>query len=91
MLSCQDISERSSQYLDGELSPRQKLAFRFHLLLCRACGHYVDQLQTTRSALSIVVGPEIPADLLKKLQQARTSHPPDSAASGDLASGPSDG
>ena len=44
MLSCSDIAKQASDYLDGHLSVRQRLAFAVHLLLCGKCKEFLRQL-----------------------------------------------
>jgi hypothetical protein len=83
MLSCKDISELSSEFLDGQLTTRQRLAFRLHVMLCKACGNYMTQLHTTRAAVTNIVGPEIPPHLLARLQKARKEHAAPEATAND--------
>lgn len=44
MLSCKNINEKASQYIDGELTIRLRLAVGSHLLMCVHCRRYVRQL-----------------------------------------------
>ncbi len=44
MLSCKDINQKASQYIDSELSFSQRLAIGFHLLMCVHCRRYMRQL-----------------------------------------------
>ena len=44
MLSCKDINQYTDKYIDGELSIKQRLLVRFHLLMCVHCRKYVRQL-----------------------------------------------
>ena len=45
MLTCKDIAKQASDYVDGHLSARQRLAFAFHLLLCGQCREFLRQLR----------------------------------------------
>lgn len=47
MLTCREVTERASEYLDGNLSLKRRLTLRFHLMMCRHCRRYVDQLAQT--------------------------------------------
>lgn len=47
MLTCREVTERASEYLDGNLSLGRRLTFRFHLMMCRHCRRYVDLLAQT--------------------------------------------
>jgi anti-sigma factor RsiW len=47
VLTCREVTERASEYLDGDLPFGRRLAFRLHLMMCRHCRRYVDQLAGT--------------------------------------------
>ena len=44
MLSCKEITERASDFLDGTLPWPVRLQVRLHLMMCRFCREYVRQL-----------------------------------------------
>lgn len=50
MLTCRDVADELMRYLDGELDPIRRRAFRAHLIGCRACASY---LTTYRSAAAL--------------------------------------
>ena len=52
VLNCRDVSELVTEYAEGSLSPRRRLAVRVHLFLCSMCRAYLDQMQKTRNLLS---------------------------------------
>jgi anti-sigma factor RsiW len=57
-LKCRDFAELATAYLEGDLSPRARLAARIHLWLCVACQHYLEQIrQTVRFLRSAPVPP----------------------------------
>ena len=45
MLNCQQATEKASALLDGELTRSERWALRFHLMMCRNCRRYLDQLR----------------------------------------------
>ena len=45
MRSCKEIGELLSQGIDRELSFRERLGLKFHLLMCKTCSSYDKQLQ----------------------------------------------
>jgi predicted anti-sigma-YlaC factor YlaD len=45
--SCREITELASQYLDGELGLGTRVLVRMHLLACRHCRRFVEQLRRT--------------------------------------------
>ena len=72
MLSCKEVSHLISESLDRELSFRQRLQVRFHLLMCRLCScfrkqtlflrdaarHYMIAIEATEAATNTGLSPE---------------------------------
>jgi hypothetical protein len=58
VLSCRDVTELATRYMEGDLSLRARLAMRLHLTLCGMCRAYLDQLQKTVRLLN--TGPKPP-------------------------------
>lgn len=52
-VTCRDVSERASDYLDGEMPAGQRALFRLHLALCSACATFVKQIELVRAALPL--------------------------------------
>ena len=52
VLKCRDIADLSTDYTEGTLPPGRRIAVGFHLLLCRMCRTYLDQLAKTRHLLA---------------------------------------
>jgi hypothetical protein len=44
-LTCAELVELVTEYLDGALSPGDLERFEYHLSLCPGCVNYVDQLR----------------------------------------------
>ena len=51
MLSCKDASQIISQSLDRQLTMRERFALKCHLLICRYCKRFSQQIQAIRVAL----------------------------------------
>ena len=51
MLSCRELSETATDYLEGTLSLRQRASVKMHLLMCKHCRAYIDQLAKTVALL----------------------------------------
>lgn len=49
MLTCREVAEQASDYVDGRMTRRQALGFRLHLSLCKNCRRFIDQFRTTIS------------------------------------------
>lgn len=45
MLSCKNIAEQSSEFVDKKLKPKQKLAYFLHLLMCGNCRRYIQHFR----------------------------------------------
>ena len=48
MISCKELEDFILDYLDGNLSLRQRLSFRVHLALCRDCRGYLAAYKRAR-------------------------------------------
>ena len=52
MLSCHDLAHHhASDYIDGQLSWRDRFRVRLHLLICVHCRHFIHQLKLVRKVL----------------------------------------
>ena len=55
MLNCKQASQIISQSLDRPLTLRERLALKFHLIICKYCKRFSQQLQTLRVAMNTFV------------------------------------
>jgi anti-sigma factor RsiW len=46
-LSCQELTELVTDYLEGALSPAERARFEEHLAECGNCEIYLDQIRAT--------------------------------------------
>jgi anti-sigma factor RsiW len=46
-LSCQELVELVTDYLEGALAPSERERFEAHLAECPGCDLYVEQMRTT--------------------------------------------
>ncbi|WP_166359833.1 anti-sigma factor family protein [Pseudomonas akapageensis] len=51
MLTCKEQVERSSDYLDGQLSFRERLLVRHHLMFCPNCRRFIKQMRLMQATL----------------------------------------
>ena len=73
MLNCKELVAQSSDFLDGQLSLRHRLAVRTHLAMCVRCRRFIRQLKLTQAVLRQLpeaVVPELDA-LAARLAEAR--------------------
>jgi predicted anti-sigma-YlaC factor YlaD len=48
MLSCQEATRLMSQKLDRKLALVEVMNLRFHLMMCKGCRHFDDQMLSLR-------------------------------------------
>jgi hypothetical protein len=58
MLSCRDVTEIATEFTEGKLAFRRRMALQLHLAMCGGCRRFVDQLRTTAVLLRRVPAPE---------------------------------
>ncbi len=51
MLTCKQASQLLSQSLDRQLSARERFALRLHLLICKYCKRFGEQIKLLRTAI----------------------------------------
>lgn len=54
-ISCREVVELVTAYLDGALSPEDTRRMRAHLEVCEACTEYVEQLRATSRLVAVAV------------------------------------
>ena len=55
MLSCRQASQLISQSLDRPLMLRERFALKLHLLICKFCKRFSQQMQTLHGAIKTMV------------------------------------
>jgi len=58
MPSCREITEQASDYLDQNLPPWKRAAFRMHLLMCVYCRRHMKHLDLTVATLGKITAEE---------------------------------
>jgi anti-sigma factor RsiW len=51
VLTCREIAERVTDYIERDLPWRDRLRYRAHLALCAACRRYVSQMRQASALL----------------------------------------
>ncbi len=67
MLTCKEQVARSSDYLDGQLTFRERLLVRHHLMFCPNCRRFIRQMRLMQATLRIL--PQEPVKDLDALAQ----------------------
>ena len=76
-ISCQEVVELVTDYLEGELDDATRVELEAHLALCPGCGTYLEQMRLTIDELG-----HVPVDTLSDQAQEdlvaafRTFHSP---------------
>ncbi|MFT0634471.1 anti-sigma factor family protein [Pseudomonas sihuiensis] len=73
MLTCKELVAHSSDYLDGQLTLRQRLAVRAHLAMCGNCRRFIRQMKLTQAVIRQMPEEELPEldALAERLAQSR--------------------
>jgi anti-sigma factor RsiW len=71
-LSCEDVLDRLSDYLDGELAAPARAAVEAHVRGCDGCARFGGEFKSTVLALRghLLRSPAPPARLVAKLREA---------------------
>lgn len=68
-LSCQELVELVTEYLEGALPEEERARFEEHVASCQGCNAYVDQMRTT-----VVLVGSLSADSLSPEAEAALLH-----------------
>lgn len=73
MLTCKELVAHSSDFLDGQLTLRQRLAVRAHLAMCGNCRRFIRQMKLTQAVIRQMPEDELPEldALAERLAQDR--------------------
>ena len=69
-ITCQEVVELVTDYLDGELSGESGSLFEQHLNFCDGCVWYVDQIRNTVDAVGEVREEDISPEAKDRLMTA---------------------
>ena len=67
MLTCQQLTELVTNYLERRLPFSQRVAFQMHLGMCRHCRAYLQQMKQTIRTLGKLPSEPIPPDVREML------------------------
>ncbi len=78
-LTCAELVELVSDYIEGALAPHDRARFEEHLTVCRGCANYLDQMRTTIALTGRLrlddLSPEVRADLVTAFRGWRANSP----------------
>jgi hypothetical protein len=58
MFNCNEVSQKVSESMDRVLPFHQQIMIRFHLLMCKYCARFRDQLLLIRKAIRTEEDPD---------------------------------
>ncbi len=67
MLSCREMTELVTDYVEGYLSLADRMRFQLHIGMCRDCRAYVRQMKVTSRALAKLPPPVLSTELRDEL------------------------
>jgi anti-sigma factor RsiW len=62
-ISCQEVVEVVTDYLEGRLSPEDAAIFEAHLAICDGCQWYLDQIRITVATVGRIEDADVPPAL----------------------------
>jgi anti-sigma factor RsiW len=69
-LSCAQIVELVTAYLEGALEADDRERFEEHLVFCDGCDHYLEQMRLTIEVTGRIEPGEVPPELEERLLEA---------------------
>jgi predicted anti-sigma-YlaC factor YlaD len=69
-LTCRELVEIVTDYLEGALPPEEYVRFEKHLVMCDGCAIYVDQLRETIRLTGMLKEEQVPEDARDALLEA---------------------
>jgi anti-sigma factor RsiW len=70
LISCQEVVEVVTDYLEGRMSPEDVAIFEAHLDLCDGCKWYVEQMRITIAAVGRIDEADVPDEMRATLMDA---------------------
>lgn len=81
MLTCQQLTEIVTDYLEGEMPFWQRVQFQLHIGMCRHCRAYLRQMKATIETVGRLPDEPMPEDvkdeLRSRLRNLSTSSDPE--------------
>lgn len=68
MLTCREVSQQASEYLDGNLPWHRRVGLRVHLFMCRHCRAFIHNMEQTRRVLNAQKPIDPDEELLNRFQ-----------------------
>ena len=69
-LSCKEVVEIVTDYLEGALSSRDRERFDAHLSSCDGCTNYLEQMRETIRLTGMLTEDQVPVEQRERLREA---------------------
>ena len=69
-MKCREVVELMTDYIEGTLSPADRVRFEAHIADCDGCRAYLEQLRSTKNVAARLADEEIPEPLQAQLLHA---------------------
>ncbi len=69
-ISCQELVELATAYLEGSLSPEDAALFEQHVNFCDGCDFYVDQMRIVIATTGRIEESHVPSAIRERLLAA---------------------
>jgi predicted anti-sigma-YlaC factor YlaD len=69
MLSCKQITELVTDYLEGRMSLADRMRFQMHVGMCKHCRAYLRQMKVTIETLGQLPDEPMPDDVRDELRK----------------------
>lgn len=69
MLSCKEVTELVTDYLEGRLSLMDRMRFKMHIGMCKHCRAYLSQMKKTVEVVGKMPDEPIPEDVHDELMK----------------------
>jgi anti-sigma factor (TIGR02949 family) len=70
LLTCKEVVEIVTDYLEGTMSPELRKRFEDHLSTCEGCSAYLEQMRETIRLTGMLTEDDIPQELRDRLLSA---------------------
>ncbi len=67
MITCQELTEMVTDYLEARMETEARLDFEKHVSLCRHCRAYLDQMQTTTELIGKMPDEPVPEKVMSEM------------------------
>jgi predicted anti-sigma-YlaC factor YlaD len=67
MLTCKEVTEVVTDYLEGRQPFLERVRFELHLGMCRHCRAYLRQMRATIETIGSLPGESIPPEMIQQL------------------------